>query len=36
LPDEKLCLKGEVITTTLINGKLSVSDEIVNAIKKNG
>ncbi|MDA3816742.1 MAG: acyl-CoA thioesterase [Prolixibacteraceae bacterium] len=34
LPDEKLCLKGEVITTTLINGKLAVSDEIVHAIKK--
>lgn len=36
LPDEKLCLKGEVITTTLINGKLVVSDEILNAIKKTG
>lgn len=34
LPDEKLCLKGEVTTTTLIDGKLAVSDEIVHAIEK--
>lgn len=33
LSDEKLCLKGTVTTTTLINGKLAVSDEIVEAIK---
>jgi len=34
LSDEKLCLKGEVTTTTLINGKLAVSNEIVKAIEK--
>ncbi|MDA3878876.1 MAG: acyl-CoA thioesterase [Prolixibacteraceae bacterium] len=34
LPDEKICLKGVVTTTTLINGRLATSDEIVGAIKE--
>jgi len=34
LPDNKLCLKGIVTTTTLINQKLAVSDAIVDAIEK--
>ncbi|HPB05452.1 MAG TPA: acyl-CoA thioesterase [Prolixibacteraceae bacterium] len=34
LPDEKLCLKGIVTTTSLINGRLSVSPEITEALKK--
>ncbi len=33
LSDEKLCLKGIVTTTSLINGKLAVSKEIVDAIQ---
>lgn len=28
LPDEKLCLKGVITTTSLINGKLAVSKDI--------
>ena len=28
LPDEKLCLKGVVTTTSLINGRLAVSEYI--------
>lgn len=32
LPDEKLCLKGVVTSTSLVNGKLAVSEEIANAI----
>ena len=34
LPDEKLCLKGVITSTTLINGKLGVCDEIVQALKQ--
>ncbi|TCO07467.1 acyl-CoA thioesterase [Natronoflexus pectinivorans] len=34
LPDEKLCLKGIVTTTSIINGKLAVSEEIVSALDK--
>jgi acyl-CoA thioester hydrolase len=33
LPDEKLCLKGIVTSTSIVNGKLAVSEEIVNALK---
>lgn len=39
LPDEKICLKGIITATSIINGKLGVSDEIVNAlnnVKSNG
>ncbi|ASB49983.1 acyl-CoA thioesterase family protein [Alkalitalea saponilacus] len=32
LPDEKLCLKGIVTTTSIVNGKLAVSEEIVKAL----
>ncbi len=32
LPDEKLCLKGTITSTSLINGRLAVSDEIVQAL----
>ena len=34
LPDEKICLKGIVTSTSLINGRLAVSDEIVEAFSK--
>jgi acyl-CoA thioester hydrolase len=34
LPDEKLCLKGMVTTTSLVNGRLAVSDEIKLAIER--
>ncbi len=34
LPDEKLCLKGLVTSTSIINGRLSLSDEIVEAIRR--
>jgi len=34
LPDEKLCLKGEVTTTSIVNGRLAVSAEIVEALIK--
>jgi len=34
LPDNKLCLKGIITTTSLVNGKLAISDIIVNAIEK--
>jgi acyl-CoA thioester hydrolase len=34
LPDEKICLKGIVTSTSLINGRLAVSDEIVEALSK--
>lgn len=34
LPDEKLSLKGVVTTTTLVNGRLTVSEELRNAIAK--
>lgn len=33
LPDQKLCLKGIITTTTLINGRLGVCKEIVEALK---
>lgn len=32
MPDEKICLKGVVTTTTLINGRLGVSEEIKDAL----
>ncbi|TLX74715.1 acyl-CoA thioesterase [Labilibacter sediminis] len=32
LPDNKLCLKGVITTTTLINGRLGVSTEIKDAL----
>lgn len=35
LPDEKLCLKGIITSTTLINGKLGVCNEIVEALTQN-
>ena len=34
LPDNKLCLKGVITTTSLINGKLATNDVIINAIEK--
>ena len=34
LPDEKLCLRGIITTTSIINGKLGLSDVIVEAIEK--
>nr|WP_319399626.1 acyl-CoA thioesterase [uncultured Carboxylicivirga sp.] len=33
LSDEKLCLKGVITTTSLINGKLAVSEDIVKAFE---
>jgi len=33
LPDEKLCLKGAVTTTSIVNGRLAISDEIVSALR---
>lgn len=33
LPDEKLCLKGIITTTSVINGRLSLSEEILKAIE---
>lgn len=33
LTDEKLCLKGIVTTTSIVNGRLAVSHEIVSALK---
>nr|WP_321450846.1 acyl-CoA thioesterase [uncultured Carboxylicivirga sp.] len=33
LSDEKLCLKGVITTTSLINGKLAVSEDIVMAFE---
>ena len=33
LPDNKLCLKGVITTTSLINGRLATTDAIVNAIE---
>ena len=33
LADEKLCLKGTVTSTSIINGRLAVSDEMVRAIQ---
>jgi len=34
MSDEKMCLKGVVTVTTLLNGKLGVSDEIKNALEE--
>ncbi len=34
LEDNKLCLKGVVTTTSLINGKLAVSEEITKPLQK--
>jgi acyl-CoA thioester hydrolase len=34
IPDNKLCLKGIITTTTLINGRPAITDTIVNAINK--
>jgi acyl-CoA thioester hydrolase len=34
LPDQKLCLKGVVTTTSIVNGKLAISGEIVDALEK--
>lgn len=34
LPDEKLCLKGIVTTTSIVNGRLAVSEEIKDALEK--
>ena len=34
LPDHKLCLKGLVTSTSIVNGRLSVSEEICDAIKR--
>jgi acyl-CoA thioester hydrolase len=34
LPDLKLCLKGVITTTSLIDGKLATSDIIIHAIEK--
>jgi len=34
LPDNKLCLKGITITVSIINGKLALSDILVEAIAK--
>jgi len=33
LPDQKQCLKGVIVTTSVINGRLAISEEILNAIK---
>lgn len=34
LPDNKVCLKGIITSTSLVNGRLAVSDEIVKGINK--
>lgn len=34
LPDEKLCLKGLVTTTSIVSGRLAKSDEIISAIDR--
>ncbi|MBK3518948.1 acyl-CoA thioesterase [Carboxylicivirga marina] len=34
LPDEKLCLRGIVTTTTLIDGKLAVCNELTEALTR--
>jgi len=34
LPDNKLCLKGEITTVSLVNGKLATAEIFVKAIKK--
>jgi acyl-CoA thioester hydrolase len=33
LPDEKLCLKGIITSTSLVNGRLTVCDEIKQALE---
>ncbi|MGQ1784666.1 MULTISPECIES: acyl-CoA thioesterase [unclassified Saccharicrinis] len=35
LPDNKLCLKGTITTTTLIDGKLGICNEVVEALATN-
>jgi acyl-CoA thioester hydrolase len=34
IPDNKLCLKGVITTTSLINGRPAITETIVNAINK--
>ena len=34
IPDQKLCLKGVITTTSLINGRPAITDVIVEAINK--
>jgi acyl-CoA thioester hydrolase len=34
LPDEKLCLKGIVTSTSIVNGRLAVSNEIKEALEQ--
>ncbi|MCF8358214.1 MAG: acyl-CoA thioesterase [Prolixibacteraceae bacterium] len=34
LPDNKLCLKGKVTSTSIVNGRLTVSDEIAKAVER--
>jgi acyl-CoA thioester hydrolase len=34
LPDKKLCLKGIVTSTSIVNGRLAVSAEIKEALEK--
>ena len=34
IPDNKLCLKGVITTTSLINGRPAITDTIVHAIEK--
>lgn len=34
LPDEKLCLKGLVTTTSIVSGRLAKCDEIISAIDR--
>ena len=34
LPDEKLCLKGLVTTTSIVSGRLAKSEEIISAIDR--
>lgn len=36
LPDEKLCLKGLVTTTSIVSGRLAKCDEIISAIERVG
>lgn len=36
LPDEKLCLKGIITTTSIVNGRLAVSEDIRNALQNAG
>ncbi len=34
LPDNKLCLKGVITTTSIVNGRLAVSEDIVEAFER--